>query len=409
MLRFHGVRPPRAAGAGGFRYVDLGCGLGLNAVALAAAYPDAEFIGVDASPTHVACGEAVAADADIDNVSFLTARFGAPEIAALAPADYVVANGIYSWIDRAGRDAFRRSVDRLLRPGGAALVSANLAIGWMALTPMQRLFVELGRAAPDAAPEAVVTEAAALAADLVKASRNPVIQAGAEHFAERYSKLAPGYVVHEMLAADWRLLWSSDVAADFETIGLRYLSDAKLNSIRDDICLTEAQRAMLAAAPTPGAALTLRDLFFCYGHGHNILHRPVADAAPDAALAASRFDGWARLEVPADAFEYVCRTKAGTLKFDNGVARRMVAELATGPAPLRRLAEVGGASSDGVFLRILDCLYASEQACPVDPARDGDRTAAVNAVILKHDLSVSRRAAPGGTPRAAPAGRAEDA
>ena len=45
------VAPPRATG---FRYLELGCGLGRSLTTLAAANPGSEFVGVDVNPEHTA-------------------------------------------------------------------------------------------------------------------------------------------------------------------------------------------------------------------------------------------------------------------------------------------------------------------------------------------------------------------
>ena len=43
-----------------FRYLDAGCGQGLNLILAAAAHPDSEFVGIDFLPEHIAHGKALA-------------------------------------------------------------------------------------------------------------------------------------------------------------------------------------------------------------------------------------------------------------------------------------------------------------------------------------------------------------
>ncbi len=45
------VVPPKTTG--GFRYLELGCGLGRSLTTLAAANPQGEFLGVDINPSHM--------------------------------------------------------------------------------------------------------------------------------------------------------------------------------------------------------------------------------------------------------------------------------------------------------------------------------------------------------------------
>jgi trans-aconitate methyltransferase len=56
----NGVIPPRMAE--GFRFLELGCGLGRCLTTLAAAYPQGEFVGVDLNPEHTAAVYPEAAD-----------------------------------------------------------------------------------------------------------------------------------------------------------------------------------------------------------------------------------------------------------------------------------------------------------------------------------------------------------
>ncbi len=57
----------------GFRYLDLGCGHGLNLLFNAAAHPQASFYGLDLNPTHIAGATAKAEALGLSNVQFALA------------------------------------------------------------------------------------------------------------------------------------------------------------------------------------------------------------------------------------------------------------------------------------------------------------------------------------------------
>ena len=68
----NGFPPPRA---NGFDYCELGSAHGDTTATLAAAYPDARFLGVDINPDHIASAHHLAAEGGLDNVRFLQRDF----------------------------------------------------------------------------------------------------------------------------------------------------------------------------------------------------------------------------------------------------------------------------------------------------------------------------------------------
>ena len=106
--------------------LELGCGDGANALAIAQTLPGATVVGVDASVSAIARGQALASAAELANVELLAAEFGAVErLAGLGPVDYVIAHGVYSWIPPDARGALLEVIRRTLAPQGIAFVSYN--------------------------------------------------------------------------------------------------------------------------------------------------------------------------------------------------------------------------------------------------------------------------------------------
>ena len=66
----------------GLTVLDLGCGRGVAALALAAANPSWTVIGIDSMPAHVSEAREIAAEAGLDNLRFLEADIGAIDAAA---------------------------------------------------------------------------------------------------------------------------------------------------------------------------------------------------------------------------------------------------------------------------------------------------------------------------------------
>jgi SAM-dependent methyltransferase len=110
------------------RFLDLGCGDGGNLLAVAAAYPRATCAGLDASRPAIERGQAVAAAAGLDVDLRVADLLDLP--GDLGEFDYVVAQGVLSWVPPPVRDALLAAIGRLLAPGGVACLSYHALPGF---------------------------------------------------------------------------------------------------------------------------------------------------------------------------------------------------------------------------------------------------------------------------------------
>jgi SAM-dependent methyltransferase len=110
------------------RVLEIGCGDGGHMLACAAAMPNATFVGFDLSAEAVARGQALVRDAGLGN-----ARIEVGDITTWPPDgaafDYIVADGIYSWIPAPVREALVALAGRALAPHGVAFFSFNVYPG----------------------------------------------------------------------------------------------------------------------------------------------------------------------------------------------------------------------------------------------------------------------------------------
>src|SRR5579859_7485471 len=53
------------------RFLEIGCGTGVNLLAMAAALPQSRFVGVDLSPRQIAFARELAAQLGVDNVTLV--------------------------------------------------------------------------------------------------------------------------------------------------------------------------------------------------------------------------------------------------------------------------------------------------------------------------------------------------
>jgi SAM-dependent methyltransferase len=356
-----GVEPP--VRQDGFTWCDLGCGQGVTAAILAATHPAGVFHGIDAMRVHIDHACRLAARAAIPNVGFHAIDFAAAIDLELPQFDYIIAHGVYTWIDLESQRALRRFIDRRLKPGGLAYLGYNAMPGWARDLPFQRLVRELGRRFPgDSAARF------AAAAEIVRAladARAPALAASftARELKERPDDYTPAYLVHEFMPAAWQPLYVTEVRAAMATIGLTPVGSATLSENFDRMVLNEEARKTLAAITEENARELVRDFYLDQRFRRDVFARGTRRLSPDeraGRLVSSTF-GLAR---PVPAIHYSIATPAGTLAYDNPAARALVAALATGPRSLTGLAPGSAAGED--LLKNTLTLCAAGDVLPVE-------------------------------------------
>jgi methyltransferase-like protein/SAM-dependent methyltransferase len=126
MAKLFGLTPVLPSRA---RVLELGCSEGGNLVPLAARYPEARFIGIDASGVQVESGRRLVQDLGLGNIEIRhqsITDFGR----AAEPFDYIVCHGVYSWVPPDVQNAILKLCRANLSPDGVAYVSYNTYPGW---------------------------------------------------------------------------------------------------------------------------------------------------------------------------------------------------------------------------------------------------------------------------------------
>lgn len=393
-LRAQGTVPPRQPGAARFRYIDLGCGYGTTLLCLAAAYPEASFVGVDANALHVETARAIAADAGLSNVEFVRARFGAPELQDIAPAQYVITHGVYTWIAAVAQEALLADIARLVAPGGVVSIGASSFAGWARDLPARR--VMKGHAGSAAPSERLHTAVEAQTKARIAGKRGALGRGDTEAFEEHILSNAD-IAEHDVFSDAWAPIWTSDLAERLSAQGLRYAGLQDMRFWRADYAFSNTQRAALENAPSAEARLTLQDCFLDYKYTCHLFAEDTAFCAHTVA----RGEEHVALICPPEAITYTARVPAGRLDFDNDVARSIVQHLAQSPARIADLVAAVEPSSEAALLRSIDALYASQQIVPVDPPHCDAKTAALNSVFEAAGAAQSAAASPWGTPQRA--------
>ncbi len=245
----NGLAPPDRGAA--FTWCELGCGQGLTANLIAAAYPDATIHGIDYLPPHIDHARAMAEGAGITNAIFHPSSIAdMADDPSLPLFDYITLHGVYSWVGPSVQADIVRFLERRLKPGGVVLVSYNSLPGWRRIAPLQRLLRAHAEAADTRIPsDRRVRDALAFAQALKAAGAGGLadtdMDAVAAPLPGRSEAQHAVYLAHEYLNADWRPLLHGDVAKDFAEAGLSYVGSARPFHNVPDMILTGEQRALL--------------------------------------------------------------------------------------------------------------------------------------------------------------------
>jgi SAM-dependent methyltransferase len=286
----NGFSPPPAEG---FDYCELGAGQGDTIAALAAANPDARFVGVDKSPEHAAFARSLAERGGIHNLRFLEDDFEAlRDRTDLPDFDYLAAHGVLSWVGPQKRRALIDFAAARLRPGGLFMVSYNALPGWAAVEPLRRLLLDTS---------AGVSGTTLDRARHGLAAARALAEAGAEYFTKNpaagemirtMEQAGLAYVVHEYFHAHWSPLYFADVAREMAEAGLYFIGALPLHLNYKDLSLPPTVAKVLAPVQSRPLLESMRDYatneFFrrdVYIKGQ----APCASTATDAYFASTPF------------------------------------------------------------------------------------------------------------------------
>ncbi|MBV9044292.1 MAG: class I SAM-dependent methyltransferase [Alphaproteobacteria bacterium] len=236
-----GGAPPRASGR--FRYLELGCGRGYSTLVHAASHPHGDFHACDRDAEAIAGARSWANKLGLRNVAFHAVGFDG--LRDQAPFDMIVAHGVYSWVDDAGRAAVRETLRTKLTPGGLAYVSYNCLPGWSDELPLRKLLSEFS--AGTTIPNAVQALNRLKSVNLAFFVQHPAAERAVSSWTEQPS----GYLAHEYLAEACVPMWSVDVADEMAALGLTYVASATLRDNHEALLVDEATAGAIAALATP--------------------------------------------------------------------------------------------------------------------------------------------------------------
>ncbi len=211
------------------RVLEMACGDGTNLVPLAAALPDATFVGFDFASKPVARAQRMVRDLGLANIQILQLDLrDLPE--DLGTFDYIIAHGLYSWIPADVRARVLPLIARHLAPNGVAYVSYNTLPGCHMRRAVWEMLRYHTRAIPDLPAKVAAARAfIALVAEPVAGEHGSeqALRAEVRHAGEGIDS----GLAHDDLSEPNDPVYFHEFMADAARAGLAFLAETQLNTM----------------------------------------------------------------------------------------------------------------------------------------------------------------------------------
>jgi len=362
-----GVLPPERED-GKFRFAELGCGNGMTSAVLAACHPNAQFVGIDFMPVHIANARRAAKRAGLSNVEFLEMSFADACAQNFEPFDYIVAHGVYSWITPQNRAEMVEFFRRFLVPGGLVYLSYNCYPGWLPIAPVQKLVSEYSKTVRGPSTTRVKAGFDFATMLLEKGAASIAQYPASKAQIEKAPTQPPNYLAQEYLNEAWYPLYITDVIRELSPAKLEYVASATPaeNDLR--FLMPDEMAEVVRGQPTEELRQLTKDLFINARFRRDIYTRGgrrLSGLDQRQMLGAQHF---ALTRTPAN-INYTAEYGGRKISFDTPYARRTVELLATGAQSLQTIGEelVKAGAKDGLraALELATILLICGAAIPV--------------------------------------------
>lgn len=257
-----------------YRVLELGCGDGANLLPLANYRKHATFIGVDGAGSQIEKAGAHKAALELSNVEFIHADFITANQQLTGQFDYIIAHGIFSWVEQDTRDALLKLFAQRLRRDGLLYLNYNTKPGWNIRGMVRDYLLTSTAEAKNLLHRAHLAQEVSAKMVLSLAScEHPYSQLMANEF-QFVCESHVSYITHEFLAKDNHAYWRSEFLSLAKNHGLEYVGDADFNyasgRVPGDLAAQLSDEQLLGDTPSDTIDLV------CYRQ----LHSPILAQAP---------------------------------------------------------------------------------------------------------------------------------
>lgn len=216
------------------RVLEIGCGIGVNALSIASRFPEISVTALDVSANQIKIGKRIQQDAGIKNIELKELSildFPAVVNEEFAAYDFIIAHGVYSWVPEPVRDKLLQICGSHLTAQGIAFISYNVLPGWNMVRSLRELLIY--HAGHIADPNERAQQAGSILAFL----RDGVgqLQSPYAEFVRQELKLLDGislrYFLHDHLSYHNEPCYFHQFMSNAIRCGLQYVGDMDLSSM----------------------------------------------------------------------------------------------------------------------------------------------------------------------------------
>lgn len=257
--------------------LELGCGFGYSAMALAASNPNWSVTAVDFNPAHIAGAREWAAEAGLTNVTFVEADFtcweDSPTLRALPQMDFVTMHGIWSWIPPAAQTGIVRLLGQKVRPGGLVHLSYNTLPGWQERIGIARVIREAGRRVAGRS-DLQARAGLRVVKDLIAANAHFATSGTSlDGLVKSLESANVHYLAHEFMNDHWAPCFVTDVAAALSEAKLEWIASGSLIDNFPELMMTEEQREIFNRYSDPLMQELIKDMCIPRSLRHDVFVR----------------------------------------------------------------------------------------------------------------------------------------
>ncbi|HEY8950022.1 MAG TPA: methyltransferase regulatory domain-containing protein, partial [Rhizomicrobium sp.] len=345
---------------------ELHCGSAVTATLLAGCNPLGDFHAVDTRAPLLERGRKLAADANVRNIAFHELGIEQALSASFPMFDYIVLNGIYSWVPLMERGLILAFVRKFLKPGGAVLVTYNARPGWNRLDPFRRIFREATRG-KNVDPKARFEAAREIYAKLLEAKAPAIAATGITPAAISEIERIPLEVIAADYANDFaEPLYATEAFSDFAAIDCVFAGPIEMSESAAVLMQHEPFKSAMERMPHAAGRELAKDMLRDTHFRRDVFVRGGRRMAADNRAMVMTGLAFA-LEQSAATTRYESNMPYGDIRFDNPHAQALVGALERAPRTLGDLIADGmarGTEADAIVANV-HALLLTGQIRPV--------------------------------------------